>query len=124
MFDLSFPATLSSRPVSFCQYGKAGKLLKVIPATMFSLLEQVMQMQAKLNELPTRFQNLTFTRSLTTLYQRLEKDKLKEFSQLDQRFQIAKLTHQVDKKQAVSFCLFLDALASLETTQVGQSVSQ
>ena len=58
-----------------------------------------MQMQAKLNELPTRFQNLTFTRSLTTLYQRLEKDKLKEFSQLDQRFQIAKLTHQVDNKK-------------------------
>ena len=64
---------------------------------MFSLLEQVMQMQAKLNELPTRFLKtpyLLFNVSFPILL-RLEKDKLKEFSQLDQRFQIAKLTHQV-----------------------------
>lgn len=29
--------------------------LQVIPATMFSLLEQVMQLQAGLQELPTRY---------------------------------------------------------------------
>jgi len=70
-------------------------VLQVIPATMFSLLEQVMQMQAKLNELPTR----------------LEKDKLKEFSQLDQRFQIAKLTHQVS--------VLSTGILAMRTTLVG-----
>ena len=64
---------------------------------MFSLLEQVMQMQAKLNELPTRCEKSLFD-FITQNTIRLEKDKLKEFSQLDQRFQIAKLTHQVCRK--------------------------
>ena len=45
------------------------KVLQVIPATMVGLLEQVIQHQNLLLELPTR----------------LEKDKLKEFSQLDRR---------------------------------------
>ena len=55
------------------------KVLQVIPATMFGLLEQVIQHQNMLLELPTR----------------LEKDKLKEFSQLDRRWEIARLTHKV-----------------------------
>ena len=45
------------------------KVLQVIPATMFGLLEQVITNQNLLLDLPTR----------------LEKDKLKEFSQLDRR---------------------------------------
>ena len=59
-----------------------------------------MQMQAKLNELPTRFFLKHIPRkSFISDSPRLEKDKLKEFSQLDQRFEIAKLTHQVLQKQ-------------------------
>ena len=54
-------------------------VLQVIPASMFALLEKVVELQSKLEELPTR----------------LEKDKLKEFSQLDKRFEIARLTHKV-----------------------------
>ena len=45
------------------------KVLQVIPATMFGLLEEVIRNQRELLELPTR----------------LEKDKLKEYSQLDRR---------------------------------------
>ena len=55
------------------------KVLQVIPATMFGLLEEVISHQAMLLDLPTR----------------LEKDKLKEFSQLDRRWEIARLTHKV-----------------------------
>ena len=54
-------------------------VLQVIPASMFALLEKVVELQSKLEDLPTR----------------LEKDKLKEFSQLDKRFEIARLTHKV-----------------------------
>ena len=46
------------------------KVLQVIPATMFGLLEEVIRNQRELLELPTR----------------LEKDKLKEYSQLDRRY--------------------------------------
>ena len=49
---------------------------------MFSLLERVVRLQAGLRELPTR----------------LEKDKLKELSQLDQRYygpQLSRLSRQV-----------------------------
>ena len=45
----------SSATYHLDQFNFAKLAFKVIPATMFSLLEQVMQMQAKLNELPTRF---------------------------------------------------------------------
>ena len=55
------------------------KVLQVIPATMFGLLEQVISNQRMLQDLPTR----------------LEKDRLKEFSQLDRRWEIARLTHKV-----------------------------
>ena len=50
-------------------YKKLRKVLQVIPATMFGLLEEVIRNQRELLELPTR----------------LEKDKLKEYSQLDRR---------------------------------------
>ena len=67
----------------------------MIPATMFGLLEEVIQNQRQLLELPTR----------------LEKDKLKEFSQLDRRWEIARLT---DKVSVLS-----RGILALRTTLVG-----
>lgn len=54
-------------------------VLQVIPDTMFGLLEQLMEVEASMVELPTR----------------LEKERVKELSQLDKRYEIASLTHQV-----------------------------
>ena len=62
---------------------------------MFGLLEEVIQNQRQLLELPTR----------------LEKDKLKEFSQLDRRWEIARLT---DKVSVLS-----RGILALRTTLVG-----
>ncbi|XP_023324420.1 WASH complex subunit 5 [Eurytemora carolleeae] len=55
------------------------KVLQVIPDSMFDLLDQIIALQAQTPEIPTR----------------LEKDKLREVSNFDKRFEIAKLTHQV-----------------------------
>ena len=71
------------------------KVLQVIPATMFGLLEQVISNQQELKELPTR----------------LEKDKLKEFSQLDRRWEVARLTHKVS--------VLSRGILALRTTLVG-----
>ena len=62
---------------------------------MFGLLEEVIQNQRQMLELPTR----------------LEKDKLKEFSQLDRRWEIARLT---DKVSVLS-----RGILALRTTLVG-----
>ena len=70
-------------------------MLQVIPASMFALLEQVVELQSKLEDLPTR----------------LDKDKLKEFSQLDKRFEIARLTHKVS--------VLSRGILALRTTLVG-----
>ena len=69
--------------------------MQVIPASMFALLEQVVELQSKLEDLPTR----------------LDKDKLKEFSQLDKRFEIARLTHKVS--------VLSRGILALRTTLVG-----
>ena len=71
------------------------KVLQVIPATMFGLLEEVIRNQRELLELPTR----------------LEKDKLKEYSQLDRRWEIARLTHKVS--------ILSRGILALKTTLVG-----
>lgn len=56
------------------------KVLQIIPETMFETLAKIITLQTDvIKELPTR----------------LEKDKLKEFSQLEERFQVAKLTHSI-----------------------------
>lgn len=56
------------------------KVLQIIPETMFGTLAKIIHLQTDIiKELPTR----------------LEKDKLKEFAQLDERFQVAKLTHSI-----------------------------
>ena len=62
---------------------------------MFGLLEEVISNQRQLQELPTR----------------LEKDKLKEFSQLARRWEIARLT---DKVSVLS-----RGILALRTTLVG-----
>lgn len=56
------------------------KVLQIIPQTMFGLLAQIIHLQtAVIKELPTR----------------LEKDKLREYAQLDERFEVAKLTYSI-----------------------------
>lgn len=56
------------------------EVLQIIPETVFSLLEKIIELQTSIiKELPTR----------------LDKDKLKDFAQLDQRMEVAKLTHSV-----------------------------
>ena len=51
------------------------KVLQIIPETMFKLLDKIIDLQTnKIQEVPTR----------------LEKERLKEFSQLDERFEVAK----------------------------------
>ena len=62
---------------------------------MFAFLERVVELQNNLIELPTR----------------LEKDKLKEFSQLDTRFEIARLTHKVS--------VLSRGILAMKTTLVG-----
>jgi WASH complex subunit strumpellin len=56
------------------------KVLQIIPTSMFNLLAEIISIQTnKLKEVPTL----------------LDKEKLKDFSQLDQRYQIAKLTYSI-----------------------------
>ena len=56
------------------------KVLQIIPLSMFNLLAEIISIQTnKLREVPTL----------------LDKEKLKEYSQLDQRYEIAKLTANV-----------------------------
>lgn len=56
------------------------KVLQIIPETMFGLLAQIIHLQTDvIKELPTR----------------LEKEKLREYAQLDERFKVAKLTYSI-----------------------------
>lgn len=72
------------------------KVLQIIPRTMFGLLAQIVQIQTKvIKELPTR----------------LEKDKMKEYAQLDARYQVAKLTHSIS--------VFTEGILQMKTTLVG-----
>jgi WASH complex subunit strumpellin len=51
------------------------RVLQIVPETMFKLLDQIVDLQTnRIQEVPNR----------------LEKDRLKEFSQSDERFQVAK----------------------------------
>lgn len=72
------------------------KVLQIIPKTMFSILSRIVQIQTQqIPELPTR----------------LEKDKMKEFAQLDARYEIAKLTHEIS--------VFTEGITMMKTTLVG-----
>ncbi|KAK3253255.1 hypothetical protein CYMTET_37489 [Cymbomonas tetramitiformis] len=71
-------------------------VLEVIPRTMFETLNVIIQVQTeKLKELPTR----------------LEKDRLREFAQLDERFQLAQATHSISA--------FTHGILAMEQTLLG-----
>eukprot|EP00040_Diaphanoeca_grandis_P027104 m.153504 g.153504 ORF g.153504 m.153504 type:complete len:1159 (+) comp30837_c1_seq2:255-3731(+) len=72
------------------------KVLQIIPETMFEILFKIIRIQTTtMRELPTR----------------LEKDKLKDFAQLDERAQVAKLTHSIS--------VFTEGILSMKTTLMG-----
>ncbi|KAI2805344.1 hypothetical protein RDWZM_008639 [Blomia tropicalis] len=72
------------------------KVLHIIPETMFSLMAKIISIQSnKLKELPTR----------------LMKDQLKNCAQLDDRFEIAQLTHSIS--------VFTEGVLAMKTTLVG-----
>lgn len=56
------------------------KVLQIIPETMFGKMARIIEMQTSvIKELPTR----------------LDKDKLKDYAQLNERFEFAELTHSI-----------------------------
>lgn len=72
------------------------KVLQIIPETMFGLLAKIIKVQTeKLKELPTR----------------LDKDKMRDFAQLQERYQIAELSQGV--------AVLAEGVAMMETTLVG-----
>ncbi|XP_077991105.1 WASH complex subunit 5-like [Glandiceps talaboti] len=72
------------------------KVLQIIPETMFGLLARIIQLQTNsIREVPTR----------------LEKEKLREYAQLDQRYEVAKLTHSIS--------VFTEGILMMKTTLVG-----
>ncbi|KAL3869567.1 hypothetical protein ACJMK2_042235 [Sinanodonta woodiana] len=76
--------------------GYVRKVLQIIPRSMFGLLDKIITLQTtQIKEVPTR----------------LEKDKMKEFAQLDDRYQVAKLTHSIS--------VFTEGILMMKTTLVG-----
>ncbi|XP_062506598.1 WASH complex subunit 5-like [Corticium candelabrum] len=72
------------------------KVLQIIPESMFELLDKVISLQTfKMKELPTR----------------LEKEKLREYAQLDDRYEVARLTHAIS--------VFTEGILMMKTTLVG-----
>lgn len=72
------------------------KVLQIIPQTMFSQLAVIIKLlTSQIREVPTR----------------LEKEKMKEFAQLDERYQVAKLTHSIS--------VFTEGILMMKTTLVG-----
>lgn len=72
------------------------KVLQIIPKMMFSKLARIIHMQTSvLKELPTR----------------LDKDKLKEYAQLNDRFEFAELTHSIS--------VFSQGMRMMKSTLVG-----
>ncbi|KAG5669731.1 hypothetical protein PVAND_000026 [Polypedilum vanderplanki] len=72
------------------------KIIQIIPHSIFKLLKSIIELQ---------------TNHLKELPEKLEKDKVKEFAQLDIRYQIAKLTFNIS--------VFTDGVISMEKTLVG-----
>ncbi|ELU12274.1 hypothetical protein CAPTEDRAFT_155968 [Capitella teleta] len=72
------------------------KVLQIIPETMFTLLAKIIFLQTnKITEVPTR----------------LEKDKMRDYAQLDERYEVAKLTHAIS--------VFTEGMLMMKTTLVG-----
>ncbi|XP_053683160.1 WASH complex subunit 5 [Sabethes cyaneus] len=72
------------------------KVVQIIPETMFSILAQIVDLQ---------------TNVIKQIPMRLEKEKMKEYAQLDERFMIAKLTYSVST--------FTEGILAMKTTLVG-----
>ncbi|XP_069674332.1 WASH complex subunit 5 isoform X3 [Periplaneta americana] len=88
--------------VSVSQYysgelvGYVRKVLHIIPETMFGLLARIVSLQTSvIKELPTR----------------LDKDRLREYAQLEDRHEVAKLTHAVS--------VFTEGILMMKSTLVG-----
>ncbi|XP_075161165.1 WASH complex subunit strump [Haematobia irritans] len=72
------------------------KVLQIIPESMFNLMARIIQLQTDvLKELPTR----------------LEKEKLKEYAQFEDRYTVAKLTHSIS--------VFTEGILMMKKTLVG-----
>ncbi|XP_076032316.1 WASH complex subunit strump [Oratosquilla oratoria] len=72
------------------------KVLQIVPETMFSLLAKLILLQTEqLKEIPTR----------------LDKDKMRDFAQLQERYQMAELSHSV--------AVLADGVAMMDVTLVG-----
>uniref|UniRef100_A0A1I8H261 WASH complex subunit strumpellin n=1 Tax=Macrostomum lignano TaxID=282301 RepID=A0A1I8H261_9PLAT len=72
------------------------KVLQVIPKTMFKRLAEIISIQThKLKELPTR----------------LDKDKVKDYGMLEERYQVSQLTHEIST--------FSEGILAMKTTLVG-----
>ncbi|XP_066254336.1 WASH complex subunit 5 isoform X1 [Euwallacea similis] len=72
------------------------KVLQIIPSTMFEKLARIIEMQTRvIKEVPSR----------------VDKDKLKDFAQLDERFEFAELTHSVS--------IFSQGMRMMKSTLVG-----
>lgn len=72
------------------------KIIQIIPHSIFNLLKSIINIQ---------------TNHLKELPEKLEKDKVKEYAQLDVRYQIAKLTFSIS--------VFTDGVMAMEKTLVG-----
>ena len=88
------------RSVSEC-YSKAlvsyvRKVLQIIPQSMFSLLEEIVKV---------------LTHDMVEVPTRLDKDKLKDYAQLNERYKVAKLTHAIS--------VFTDGMLMMKSTLVG-----
>ncbi|XP_037498148.1 WASH complex subunit 5 [Rhipicephalus sanguineus] len=72
------------------------KVLHIIPETMFGVLARIVELQTtSIKEVPTR----------------LMKDQLKVYAQLDQRYEVAKLTHSIS--------VFTEGILMMKKTLVG-----
>lgn len=72
------------------------KIVQIIPHSIFNLLKSIIELQ---------------TNHLKELPERLEKDKVREFAQLDERYKIAKLTFSIS--------VFTDGILAMKKTLVG-----
>lgn len=72
------------------------KVVQIIPQTMFSILAKIIHLQTEaIKEIPTR----------------LDKDKLREYAQMDERFLVSKLTYSIS--------VFTEGILMMQTTLVG-----
>ena len=72
------------------------RVLQIIPVTMFRLLDQIIKLQTQnIKDLPTR----------------LDKDKLKDYAQLNERFEVARLTYSIS--------VFTEGVMAMKSTLYG-----